>query len=122
MFKLKSDSPFAEFLKNGGGARLPLLIFLGIALILIGRVGAESKEAAAVSTEERTAEICSLMEGVGECRVMITYEPDSEERVYGVLVLCDGADSPAVRQRITNSLSALLGIGTNRIEIQRLNR
>ncbi|MBO7197060.1 MAG: hypothetical protein J6V80_07065, partial [Clostridia bacterium] len=70
-----------------------------------------------------TAQMCSLIEGVGECRVMITYDPDSrEERVYAVLVLCEGADSASVRERITSSLSSVYGIGSHRIEIQKLNR
>ena len=62
------------------------------------------------------------MEGVGECRVMMTYYPDSnEERVYAVLVLCEGAESPDVRERITSLCCSLYGIGSHRVEIQKLN-
>ncbi|MBO7195878.1 MAG: hypothetical protein J6V80_00930, partial [Clostridia bacterium] len=68
MFKLKSDSPFAEFLRStGGGIKLWGLIIIGVALIIIGSFGAGNKDSDALSTEERTAQMCSLMEGVGEC-------------------------------------------------------
>ena len=124
MFRLKSDSPFAEFLRSGGGGmRLALLLLVGAALIFIGSIGGKGSDIVELGEEERVAQICSLMEGVGECEVMITYDPDSrEERVFAVLVLCEGADSPTVCERLCSSLSSVYGIGYNRIEIQKLNR
>ena len=124
MFRLKSDSPFAEFLRSGGGGmRLALLLLVGAALIFIGSLGGKGSDIVELGEEERVAQICSLMEGVGECEVMITYDPDSrEERVFAVLVLCEGADSPTVREILCSSLSSVYGIGYNRIEIQKLNR
>ena len=65
--------------------------------------------------------MCSLIDGVGECRVMITYYPDDESRVYAVLVLCDGAESVYVREKITSTLCSLYGIGAHRVKICRLN-
>ncbi len=122
MFRLKSDSRFFDFFTKGGSSlRMGVIILLGVILLLLGSgVGREVKEESQ-STEERTAEMCAMMDGVGECRVMMTYYPESD-RVYAVLVLCDGAESATVRERITSSLCSLYGIGANRVEIQRLNR
>ena len=100
-----------------------VLLILGLLLIFIGSFVGESDKAEAniSSVEERAAEFCSLMDGVGECRVMITYTSGGDE-VYGVLVLCDGADSAVVRERIVSAFTSILGIGSHRIEIQKLNR
>ena len=64
--------------------------------------------------------MCSLIEGVGDCRVMITYRPEAEE-VYAVLVICEGGESVSVREKITSIFCSLYGIGSHRVEIQRLS-
>ena len=114
---------FREFLSSDGkGARLGLIILIGIALIFVGSLGAgdggEKQDSA--TEEERLSEMCSMMDGVGECRVMVSYGKDGV--VYAVLVLCDGADLPSVRERIISSVTSLYGIGSNRVEIQTLNK
>ena len=122
---MKLAKGFREFLSaDGKSMRLGLLILLGLILILIGSFGGGNNPAKEddLSTEDKVAEICSMIDGVGECRVMITYTPDSDQEVYAVLVLCDGADSLAVRERITKAFTSLYGIGSNRVEIQRLNK
>ena len=119
---MKSSKEFLEFVsKNGRTLRLFGLIMLGLILILIGTRGGEKSAATVPTDESRIEEICSMIEGVGECRVMMTYQ-DEGESVYAVLVLCEGADSTAVRQRITSALRSLYGIGAHRVEIQRLTR
>ena len=45
---------------------------------------------------------------------MITYRG---EEVYAVAVVCEGADSTAVRSDITELLTSIYGIGANRVEI-----
>lgn len=64
-------------------------------------------------------ELCSATYGVGECRVLLSYAEDGE-RVVAVAVVCEGADSIEVRQRLTELLSSFYGIGYNRISIERL--
>ena len=92
---------------------------LGLLLVLLS--GVESKTAEAPKGEEaRASEMCSLIEGVGECRVMMTYKNNKEEDVYAVLVLCEGGESVEVREKITSMFCALYGIGAHRVEIQRL--
>lgn len=42
-------------------------------------------------------------------------------QVQGVAVLCQGADSLAVQQKITEMVSVLMGVPTNRISIAKMN-
>lgn len=99
--------------------KIGILLVIGLLLILLSGLFGE-KPAKEQTEEQRVAEMCSLMEGVGECRVMMTYEKDSADEVYAVLVLCDGGESVAVREKITSLLCSLYGIGSHRVEIQRL--
>lgn len=117
--KLKSDKSFLDFLRAGGGSpKLLLVLILGAALILIGSLGG-TDEKSAPDTETRVAEMCALAEGVGRCEVMLTYGSDGE--VESALVLCDGGDLPSVRARVTDMVSSLFGIGTNRIRVQKIS-
>lgn len=92
---------------------------MGLLLILLSTLSVEEKTVN-VGEEERVAEMCSLIDGVGECRVMMTYKNAKEEEVYAVLVLCEGGESVAVREKITSLFCSLYGIGAHRVEIQRL--
>ncbi len=118
--KLKSKNSLADFLSSrwlqvGGIMLIGLLL-----LLLSGGLGSEPESQP--TGEGQLEEICSMMEGVGECRVLITYHPDDSDRVYAVLLLCEGADSPQVRKNVTSLLCSLYGIGSNRVEIGRLNK
>ena len=125
MWKLKSDKGFLGFLSaDSGAAKLVGLMIIGLILILIGSFGTRmsAKSEQTVTAEERVAQMCSNMEGVGECRVMMTFTPDGDgDEVYAVLVLCEGADSVIVRERITSLFTSIYGIGSHRVEIQRLS-
>lgn len=84
--------------------------------MLVGNSGVGKTGASVDATlEERTEQLCSAVEGVGECDVMITYGEGGE--VYAVAVLCDGAERASVRRSITELASSLFGIGTNRISV-----
>lgn len=122
MLKLKSVGEIREFL-FGEGNRIWLvgLMLLGLILILIGNEQTGEKITVTQTEEMRATEMCAMMDGVGDCRVMMTYRPDSDE-VYAVLVLCDGAESVAVRERITSLFTSLYGIGSHRVEIEKLNK
>ena len=68
------------------------------------------------------------------CKVFITFST-GEEKIYragtlietkppsvlGVTVICRGADSEEVRYALVEMLTALFGIGSNRIAILKLN-
>ena len=117
---MNSDKPFSGFLSGlRGGGRLAILLALllvGVGMILLGRGGEAEKNSATLS--EELAELCSMVEGVGECRVMLTESEGGE--VVSVAILCDGGDRVEVRAALTDVISELFGIGTNRISIHKL--
>ena len=103
---------FFEFLKTKRASPMLLLPILALSLLLIGGTG--QKTEAPKDLEEKTAELCSQVSGVGECRVMITYRDDE---VFAVAVLCDGADNIEVKHNLVSLISSLYGIGAHRVEI-----
>ena len=117
---MKLDRGFADFLKMQGKWKLVLLITLAALLIFIGSFGGrDTNDDSTPELEERLAELCSMTEGAGECRVMITYTDDN--RVYAVAVLCDGTDSVHVKENLTSLICSLFGIGANRVEIIKIS-
>lgn len=117
--KLKSDKSFIEFLRSGSSLRIGLILLLGAILILVGSLGNREQTAEKPDTEARVAEMCALAEGVGRCEVMLTYSESGE--VVSALVLCDGGNLPEVRARVSDMVSSLFGIGTNRIRVQKIS-
>ncbi len=122
VWKLKSDSGFFEFLRQRGvSKKLVLLLVLGIVLLLVGS-GSEKSSEKAEQTKDAESELvamCSSLSGVGECRVMMSYGEDGA--VYAVAVLCEGAESDAVKERIYELVGSLYGIGTNRIAVLKIS-
>jgi hypothetical protein len=104
---------------SGRGRAALLVGVAAISLMLLGSVGENNKKETK-SEESRLEEICSLTEGTGECRVMISYGGDGQ--VEAVAVLCDGAESARVRERLTSLVCSLYGIGSHRVEILKISR
>lgn len=120
MRKLNSGSRFFEFIRSQKSSLvMAALVICGAALLLIGVPEAKDSGVTAQTLEERVASLCSSVEGVGECEVMITYSEGEE--VYAVAVLCDGAESAFVRSKITALASSLFGIGSHRITVLKLS-
>jgi hypothetical protein len=122
--KLKSDKSFFAFLSKGGASKILPLLIVGILLFILGSgFFGESKEAEAVTQiteEERLAMAIGEVEGVGRCKVMTT--ADEEGEIVAAVVLCDGADSPTVRLRLTELISSLYGIRSSRIAILKMGK
>ena len=110
--KFPFDKSFFEFLRTKRASPMLLLPILALSLLLLGGTG--QKTEAPKDLEEKTAELCSQVSGVGECRVMITYRDDE---VFAVAVLCDGADNIEVKNNLKSLISSLYGIGAHRVEI-----
>jgi hypothetical protein len=110
---LKSE--LQKFLSEKKGKLLPLLIIPIAVLLIVFGGGGESDDN--VTPEDELAAVCSEMEGVGECRVMVTYK-DGE--VFAVAVICEGAESPKTRQKIVELVTSVYGIGSNRVTVQKL--
>lgn len=45
-----------------------------------------------------------------------------EPQIRGVAVVCEGADSAAVKQEIINTVTAVLGVGSNRVNISKMKK
>ena len=114
---MNSDKRITGFLSSvRGGGRLTVLILivlLGIGMIALGSRGGGEDTTLAESVEE----LCGLVSGVGECRVMLT---ESDGNVLSVAILCDGGDRVEVRAALTDMISELFGIGANRITVHKL--
>ena len=119
-----------------------LLLGLGIMLLAIASAGgSEGASEGEVSLEEYKKEmeselekLCSSIDGVGKCRVTLTFERGRENtykgsnlieqkppKVMGVSIVCRGADSDLVRRELTDLFTALFDIRSNRISILKLN-
>ena len=97
-------------LKKLEGIKIPLLILaVGLLILLIpGKTQAES----APTPETELAQLLSDAAGVGEARVLISE--------HGVLIVCEGADSAAVKLDILRAVGSYTGFGSERITILRL--
>ena len=116
---MRSDKSFKDFLfSEGKYKRLLPLVILGVILILLSSF-VQEKEAAEPTLEEELVSVCSSLEGVGECRVMISYS-ENGETVEAVAVICEGADSAAVRARIISLIESLFGIRSGRISVLKI--
>ena len=81
------------------------------------------------SLTEQVREFCEAIDGVGECRVMISYEyreggyfsSDDSGRVMAVAVACRGAKRVEVQKKLTDLLCTLFDIGANRVSIFELD-
>ena len=115
-----SEGSLREFISSLGSApRIVAVLILGAVLLIFGSINlGEDKK---MGEEDRIAEMCSMTEGVGECRAVVTYSEDGE-RVYAVALFCEGADSVEVRKRLTETVCSLYGIGAHRVSVIRLSK
>lgn len=121
---MRSDKDFLTFLK--GMLKGKTLIFMLAVVALVALViHAQSQAAvdeveAPVSEESELSELCSSVAGVGRCRVTVVL--DSDGSVSAVAVVCEGGDSLTVRARLTELITTLYGIGSNRVSIMKLGK
>jgi stage III sporulation protein AG len=132
------DKGFFDYFK--GKRRIALIVLavaLGLFLLMLpasdGVEGAASPDSLDEYRERLEAEVASLasdVKGVGKCRVLITFERGgqytykngelTESRpplVLGVTVVCSGGDSDHVRARLTEMITALFDIPSNRVAV-----
>ena len=121
---LKGD--FLRFFKEKKDfTKILIVLALGLILIFLGNKSEEAVELD-VGIEEKIATVCSGVEGVGDCSVIVYYAPQDsrtdESKVESVIVICDGADSVEVRLTLTEMLSSFFGIGANRIRVEKMKK
>ena len=122
---LISDGRLITYLKGRKGVALAaVMLVLAVVLILVGNN--ESSDLTDTSLEHKVEELCTSIAGVGDCHVMIYYKEQTsrydDKKVESVVVVCDGADSVEVRRSLTEMLSALFGIGSNRVRIEKMRK
>ena len=106
--------------KHPAVLKIAAVLAVGIVLIIIGSVTVGGvNDASATTEEERLAEMCESLSGVGECRVMLTYDGRGGA-VTSVAIVCKGAGRASVRAELTSMISSLYGIGSNRIYIAKM--
>ena len=107
-------------------------MLLGLFLLVAGGAlsGEKSSELSGEERiEERLAELCSSVDGVGECRVMVScqtvgksYGSSGELRVESVVILCRVGANEKVKKELTELVVSLYGIGSNRVKVGVLGR
>ena len=131
-----------EFFKNKKAILLCVVLIFGVAFLVISpdfdknEVVAENTDLSQYKAklESELENICSSVEGVGKCRVIVTFERGAENtykgsalveskppRVMGVSIVCKGADSSAVRAKLIEMMTSLFDIGSNRVSVLKLN-
>lgn len=86
----------------------------GLILLLWPSGGTDTPDMSAGGAEEaRLASLLEAMEGVGHARVLLSEN--------GAAVVCQGADSAAVRLDVTEAMRCYTGLRTDRIVIFKMN-
>lgn len=124
---MKSNKDIANFVKEIFKKKksfLPVLILL-ISLLLILAFLPKTKESSEGGGTSALSELCSSVDGVGECKLFLIYEKDKNgkdtEKVYSVAVICEGADKITVRSKLTELITSVYGIGANRVSILKMS-
>ena len=96
-------------------------------MIFLGTAAGSKETAERDELEAQLEEMCSSLSGVGSCRVMINYKvtegrygSSGTKTVESVAVICKGADRPGVRKELTDMLTSLYGIGSNRVHVSKM--
>lgn len=100
------------------------VVLLGVLLMLLPSGGSRAARAAAASgaPEERQSvqsemeAVLSAFDGAGRLRLMLTADPVTE-RWAGAVIVCEGAGSAALRLQLTQAVTALTGLPSDRIAI-----
>ena len=116
------ESIFRDILQKNN--KWLILLILGILLVVIAmpvtKTDTEESEQYALEEEMRLKNILEQMEGVGEAKIMITYQ--DSKTVEGVVVIADGAGNPSIAKNITDVVQALFDVDSHRIKVIKGNQ
>lgn len=134
---------FVGFIKTKKNALAVAVAVLGLLLIVFSMLGGgdgtdkgevDSLKEYQLALEGELASLCSSVYGAGKCVVRVSFSEGERleykgstligkipPKVEGVTVLCRGGDSATVKSEITDAISALFGIGKNRICVLKLS-
>lgn len=111
---------------------VPLVLCLMLLIAIPSFADLSERQTANVllSTEEQLEALCNSVKGVQNAKVMITYEAvqvsgwssgNSQEKILGIAIVCDGGDDPTVQLTLHNMIKALFDISGTRITISQRN-
>ncbi len=110
---------FSEFIK---GMKKPAVIIpalLSAVLLLFGAIFEGGGEEAALPADSLTS-LCQQIDGVGRCETLVNRDEDGN--VLAVAVVCDGAESISVKEKLYKLISSLYGVGYNRISVLKFSK
>lgn len=90
-----------------------LLAALGVCVAVCLLLGAAQGDGAA--QEDEISRVLSSMQGAGQTEVAVYY--DAQALPCGAVVIAEGADSIAVRLRLMNAVSTLLGLDPSAVAV-----
>ena len=96
---------------------LLLIAFVGVILLVLSPLmkdGQKEKDQLP-EKQETLAAFLEQTQGVGEVHLKLC--ADENGRIVGAAVLCQGGDDPLVRLRLTEALTALTGLSSNRVTV-----
>ena len=126
--RLKYSEKIVEYIKKHKAVALSALAALiGIMLLFIPTSGGGGESYTEDDLTRQVREFCEAIDGVGECRVIISYAPKggyfskTDTEVTAVAIACRGGGRTSVRADLTELLTALFDIGANRVTIFKLD-
>lgn len=99
-----------------------ILALLAVGLILLLWPGSSAKDAddeIATEAELRLRETLEKMEGVGRVQVLLAEGNGRAGGYTGAVIVCEGAESSAVRLRLVQAVAAFTDLGTNKILVEK---
>ena len=132
-----------DFIKHRKNLLLIIIAILGCVVVFASAIGGgggaeeKSEDSLKQYKSELEGELSDLLcrvSGAGRCMVSVTFSEGERLEykgsavigrrppvVWGVTVLCEGGGSDSVRREISEIISALYGIGHNRICVLKLS-
>ena len=107
---------------------VPLIIFVLLITVCTSLADTKKTDASSKTTEEELEAICIAVAGGEKATVMVTYESvveqnywynekNSEKKISGVAIVCEGGDNPNIRLKLHEIISSLFGLPSTRITV-----
>ena len=140
-FYLNRLTKISEILKHDKKMFFTVLFgIVGILFILLSFGAKSDSKQDCVGLEEYKSKLegelealCESIDGAGKCRVTVSFSEGQRveyrgsavvgsepPRVLGITVVCDGGDDPHVRSSVSECMTALFDIGSNRVCVLKL--
>ena len=107
---------------------VPLIIFVLLITVCTSFADAKKTNVSSKTAEEQLEAICTAVTGGEKATVMVTYESvfeqnywysekNTEKKISGVAIVCNGGDNPNIRLKLHEIISSLFGLPSTRISV-----